>query len=65
MAGKFFHCAELETAWQFLDEKIAESRTTKGTSDNRILFISQLRTIRNSLEEADIAIQQNCGEGGA
>ena len=61
MASKHFYSPELAAAYEYLDKIIAEERTSRGKSDNHKGYISQLRTIRNSLEEADIAIDENRG----
>jgi hypothetical protein len=61
MAGKQFYSAELLAAHQFLDEFIQKNRRSNFKGDNHKAFISQLRTVRDSIEEADIAMDEDRG----
>lgn len=61
-----FVSPELEAAWEYLDGVIRANRRSTGKADGHAGFVSHLRDVRNSIEEADIAIDNNSamrGEG--
>lgn len=59
--GKQFYSAELLGAYEFLDRFIQENRRSNGKGDNHKKFIHQLRSVRDSIEEADIALDEDRG----
>jgi hypothetical protein len=59
--GKQFYSAELLAAYEFLDKFIQDNRRSTSKGDNHKSFIRQLRDIRNSIEEADILIDEDRG----
>jgi hypothetical protein len=54
-----FVSPELEAAWEFLDRLIQANRRTAGKADGHGAFISQLVHVRNDIETADMAIDNN------
>ena len=65
MGDKRFYSPELLAAWKYLDEFTQENRKTTGKADTHKMFIKQLRSVRDGIEEADIALDENSGEPDA
>jgi hypothetical protein len=61
MAGKRFYSDELLAAHRFLDDFIQDNRRSTGKMEGHKQLIHQLMTCRDSIEAADIALDNNRG----
>lgn len=59
MAEKRFYSEELLAAWEYLDSFIQKNRRSVGMSDTHRPFIEGLRSCRDSIENADIALDNH------
>jgi hypothetical protein len=61
MGTKRFFSPELLAAHEFLDNFIQDNRRSTSKGDNHKMFIKLLRNVRDGIEEADIALDENAG----